>query len=132
VRGRMIILTTRDHGCPPGSRYVAAILLSVVSETLSKCLIAAIVVARLPMAIAIRRSRPPGAFPVACRFPGPSRLPQPRHDAPPFRADGVGVNGGGRHLRVPQQFLDDVELDALLDAGHGVAVPQPLRRGLGA
>jgi len=41
-----------------------------------------------------------------------SSLPQPRHDAPSFHADGVGVDSGRGHLCMPEQFLDDVELDA--------------------
>jgi hypothetical protein len=61
-----------------------------------------------------------------------SSLPQLRHDAPAFSADGMGVDGGRGHLRVSEQFLNDIELDAFFDAGDGVAVPQPLRRGLGA
>jgi hypothetical protein len=60
-----------------------------------------------------------------------SSFPQPRHDAPPFRADGMGIDGSRGHLRMAEQFLDDVELDALLDTGDGVAVPQPLRGRLG-
>jgi hypothetical protein len=37
----------------------------------------------------------------------------------------MGVDGGRGHLRMPEQFLDDGELDALLDTGDGVAVPKP-------
>jgi hypothetical protein len=44
----------------------------------------------------------------------------------------MGVDGGRGHLRMPEQFLDDGELDGLLDTGDGVAVPKPFRRGLGA
>ena len=60
-----------------------------------------------------------------------SSFPQSRHDAAAFVADGVDIDGGGGHLRVSGQFLNDVELDALLDAGDGIAMSQSLRRGLG-
>jgi len=51
-----------------------------------------------------------------------SSFPQPHYDAPSLCADGVGVDGGGGHLRMSEQFLNDVELDALLDAGDGIAM----------
>ena len=45
---------------------------------------------------------------------------------------GVDGDGGRGHLGMPEEFLNHVELNAFLDAGDGIAVPKPLRRGLGA